>query len=123
MKSVLVVEDEPALLKILAESLTKADFHVTIAKDGKEGLAMALKDHPDLILLDIIMPKMNGIEMLKNLWQDKWGKNAKVIFLTNVVGEAEKFGTYKYLLKVDWKLQDIVKEVKKIIGTSSKSNS
>ena len=118
MKSVLVVEDEPSLLKILAETLTKAGFNVFTAKDGAEGLVMALKNHPDLILLDIVMPKMNGIEMLKNLWQDKWGKNAQVIFLTNVIGEAEKFGTYKYLLKVDWKLQDIVNEVKKNLGTS-----
>ena len=117
MKSVLVVEDEPSLLKILGETLTEAGFNVSTAKDGAEGLVMALKYHPDLILLDIVMPRMNGIEMIKNLWQDKWGKNAQVVFLTNVVGEAEKFGTYEYLLKVDWKLQDIVKEVKKKIGT------
>lgn len=118
MKSVLVVEDEPSLLKILAEELTKAGLNVSTAKDGAEGLVLALKDHPDLILLDIVMPRMNGIEMLKNLWQDKWGKNAQIIFLTNVVGEAEKFGTDEYLLKVDWKLQDIVKKVKKKLGTS-----
>lgn len=118
MKSVLVVEDEPSLLKILGETLKKEGFNVFTAKDGAEGLEIALKNHPDLILLDIVMPKMNGIEMLKNLWQDKWGKNAQVIFLTNVVGEAKKFGTYKYLLKVDWKLQDIVKEVKKKTGVS-----
>ena len=79
MKKVLVVEDERTLRDALVKKLSKEEFTVLSAKDGKEGLDTALAEHPDLILLDILMPKMNGIEVLQKLREDEWGAKAKVI--------------------------------------------
>ena len=117
MKSILVVEDELSLQKVLRDKLTREGFSVLEAKDGKEGLETALLEHPDLILLDIIMPVMDGMTMLALLRKDDWGKNANVILLTNLseaekVAESHAKGVYDYLVKSDWKLADVVKKVR-----------
>ncbi len=83
-KTILVAEDEEAILKSLVDELTLDGFKVLRAMDGLEALRLALHDHPDMILLDNIMPKMTGIEMLIKLREDEWGKNAPVIFFTNI---------------------------------------
>ena len=87
------------------------------AKDGKEGLNAALNTHPDLILLDIVLPEMDGLAVLRELRKDQWGKDAKVIFLTNYpfeekVGEALNLGVTEYIIKANWKMSDIVGKVK-----------
>lgn len=121
MKRILIVEDEPSLLTILVDKLNREGFSCLEAKNGEEGLKVALREHPDLILLDIIMPVMDGMTMLYELRKDPWGKDAKVIFLTNL-SEAEKVaeslsqGVFDYLVKSDWKLEDIVIKVKEILG-------
>ncbi|MCX6782061.1 MAG: response regulator [Candidatus Magasanikbacteria bacterium] len=117
MKEVLVVEDEVELAEVIASQLKEEKIGVRIARDGVEGLEMALKLHPDLILLDIIMPKMDGMTMLAHLRKDSWGKDAKVILLTNLsdnekVAEAIKQQSYDYLVKADWNIRDVVKLVK-----------
>ncbi|MBI3671627.1 response regulator [Candidatus Azambacteria bacterium] len=116
-KKVLIVEDEQALVRAIQEKLKKEGISVLTAKDGETGLETALLEHPDLILLDIIMPKMNGIEMLRELKEDAWGKSAKVIILSNLsdgemVSEAFKMGIYDFLVKSDWSLDDVVDKVK-----------
>lgn len=116
-KIVLIVEDEAELAEILNAQLAEAGFEVFVARDGEEGLKMAEKKHPDLILLDIIMPKMDGMTMLEHLRKDSWGKSAKVILLTNLsdnekVAEAIKQHSYDYLVKADWNINDVVKLVK-----------
>ena len=116
-KVVLIVDDEPALLGVLVDKFTHEGFAATGAKDGQEGLKAALFSHPDLILLDIIMPVMEGMTMLENLRKDPWGKNVPVILLTNL-SDSEKEslsrqkGVNDYLIKSDWKLEDVVKKVK-----------
>lgn len=115
--SVLIVEDETALLEVLEDHFTREGFEIFVAKDGKVGLDMALKKQPDIILLDIIMPIMDGIMMLELLRKDKKCKDIPVIMLTNLsdasrVEEARKQGVYDYLVKSDWKLDDVVKKVK-----------
>lgn len=115
-KNVLIVEDEVSLTKVLIDKFTKEGYLATGAYDGKEGLKMALKDHPDAILLDIAMPVMDGVEMLKKLRADKWGQNALVIMLTNFsdfnnIQEVEELGIAEYLVKSDWGLEDVVKKV------------
>jgi DNA-binding response OmpR family regulator len=117
MKKVLVVEDDGALLQILRDKLTKEAFSVFLAKDGAIGLDTALKEHPDLILLDIVMPVMDGMSMLFHLRKDPWGKTVPVILLTNLseaedVAESLRERAYDYLVKSDWKLEDVVKKVK-----------
>lgn len=117
MNKILIVEDERPLLKIMADQLIKQNFQVITALNGSEGLNAALVNHPDLILLDIRMPVMNGLEMLEKLRQDKWGKHVAVIVLTNA-GEADNITSFmnnnvlNFYVKTDWKLVEIVNAIK-----------
>ena len=118
---ILIVEDEPAMLDVLSTKLTQAGLTVIIAENGQEGLNLALIQHPDLILLDIIMPVMDGMTMLRELRKDSWGRNVKVVLLTNLseadrADESFEQGVYDYLVKSDWKLEDIVNKVKGKLG-------
>ena len=117
-KKILIVEDEPSMMRILSEKLTEESFEVLETKNGKEGLDTALKIHPDLILLDIVMPVMDGMTMLRKLREDVWGKDARVLILTNLsngtVADAVEQGVHEYLVKADWKLEDVVKKVKEM---------
>src|SRR3989338_4983904 len=112
-KKVLIVEDEAPLRNALRDKLTHEGFLTLEAQNGQVGLKTALDEHPDLILLDIMMPVMDGIAMLKELHNDAWGKEAKVIVLTNLSGservaEAIALGAEDYMVKSDWKLQAVV---------------
>ncbi len=116
-QSILIVDDEISLLNALRDKLTHENFVTLEAKNGEEGLALALSAHPDLILLDIVMPKMDGMTMLKKLREDAWGKNVKVIMLSNLsdmknVVDAIQQESYDYLVKSDWKLEDVVTKVR-----------
>src|SRR3990172_549880 len=82
--SVLVVEDEKSVQQPLCEKLTGEGFTVYSAYDGKEGLKLALEKPPDVILLDILMPQLDGLTMLKELRKDPWGLIAIVIIFSNV---------------------------------------
>jgi DNA-binding response OmpR family regulator len=117
MKKILIVEDEASLVKALFDVIKKEGYEVETAENGQTGLVLALKSHPDLILLDIIMPVMDGMTMLRKLRQDAWGKDAKVILLTNLSGvekmtESSAEGVHDYLIKSDWSLDDIIKKIK-----------
>lgn len=120
-KIILIVEDERDLLETLVDKFNHEGFESLGAGDGEEGLKVALKRQPDLILLDLLMPKMDGLTMLSKLRQDQWGKNAHVIILSNVgdnerVAGALESGAYEYLVKTDWKIDEIVAKVKKRLG-------
>ena len=95
----------------------QSSFSTLEAKNGEEGLKVALREHPDLILLDIVMPKMDGMTMLRKLREDLWGKTAKVIILTNLsdnekVAEALEQKSHEYLVKSDWRIEDVVAKVR-----------
>lgn len=116
-RKVLVVEDEAPLRKIMVSKLKESGFEVLEASNGKQGLKKAKKEHPNLILLDIIMPEMDGLEMLRLLREDKWGKNAEVVILSVVnnpkeVQKAMEEKVFNFWVKSDWKLSEIIKEVK-----------
>ena len=121
-KKVLIVEDEEPMLRVLKEHLCEGGVcTVFTAGNGEEGLKIALEEHPNLILLDIVMPVMDGLSMLRKLREDEWGKNVEVIMLTNLTGkehlaEALEEGSFEYLVKTDWKLEDLVKKVKDRLG-------
>ena len=105
------------MLNALHDKFVEEGFAVFKAANGKKGLAMALSSHPDIILLDILKPVMDGIEMLKKLRKDAWGKDARVIVLSNVsdddkVVAAVEQGTREYFVKTAWKLDSVVKIVK-----------
>ncbi len=117
MARILIVEDEPAVSKALKERFEQEGFEVTQAQNGQEGLLRASNEKPDLILLDLIMPHMDGITMLQRLREDEWGKLAKVIVLSNLsddsaLARSMEKGVYDYLVKTDWKLEDVVAKVK-----------
>lgn len=118
---ILIVEDEPAMLLALNDTLTRQGFSVAQARNGVEGLEIGLRDHPDLILLDIIMPKMDGMTMLSKLREDAWGKGAKVMILTNLsdeekVEESKKQNVFDYLVKTEWTLSDITRKIRDRLG-------
>jgi DNA-binding response OmpR family regulator len=121
--TVLIIEDEKLLLQALVCKFMAEDFMVISASNGQSGLELARKNHPDIILLDLIMPVMDGMTMLRQLRQDKWGKDVNVILLTNL-SDAEKtnesvgLGVHNYLIKCEISLDDIVKKVKKILAST-----
>ena len=120
-KRILIAEDEGPLLQVLGEKFIREGFTVYKANDGVEAVETALREHPDLMLLDIIMPRMDGIMALKKIRADKWGANVPVIILTNLndaesAGEALQNRAYDYMVKSDWKLEDVVKKVRERLG-------
>lgn len=118
-RSVLIIEDEQDLLEVLKDKFERTGFQVFGAKNGEEGLELALANHPDVILLDLIMPKKGGVMMLEELRKDEWGKNVEVIILTNLVGTVSSVanllekGVNEYLVKASWSIDAIVERVKK----------
>lgn len=116
-KIVLVVEDDSILAKRVIEELKESGFEVLLAEDGEAGLAMIEAEKPDLVLLDILLPKMDGITMLKQMKAKEWGISIPVIILSNLsdfetVNEAMEMGAYGYLVKSNWSLADLVAKVK-----------
>ena len=123
-KRILVVDDNDNLRSILIDKLNLSGFEAVGARDGEEGLKEALSSHPDVILLDIIMPKMGGQEMLAKLREDEWGKEAKVMILTvledaDSIAEAMGKGTFVYLIKTEHNLEDVVRQVEETLKNKS----
>lgn len=119
-RSVLIVEDDADLRSAVKTALEAASFTVIEAEDGVLGYKAALEHHPNIILLDILMPNMNGHEALERIREDSWGKNAHIIFLTsfsdaeNVVHAVEK-GSDMYIVKNNTSLEEIVQKVKQAV--------
>jgi len=119
--TILIVEDEKPLRQALVDKFTREGFSILEAKDGEEGLRAAQDKHPALILLDIIMPKMDGMTMLQELRRDDAAGGIPVIILTNLtdakaVEKAVGQGVYDFLVKSDWRLEEVVAKVKKKLG-------
>ena len=118
--SILIVEDEESLRHALEEKFTREGFTVFTAKNGEQGLTMALQEHPDVILLDIVMPERDGVSTLCEIRKDAWGKDARVMMLTNLndedkISEVTEQGCFDYLLKSDWHIDDVVEKVKQAL--------
>lgn len=118
-KKILIIEDEAILLELFANKFADEGFRTFQATTAEKGMEIALKDKPDLILLDIILPKMDGLSMLKKLRKNSWGKAVPVIISSNVtdkqkVSEAMKLNVYDYIVKTDLILNDLVKQVKEV---------
>ncbi|MCX6796171.1 MAG: response regulator [Candidatus Falkowbacteria bacterium] len=116
-KTVLIVEDEQAMLDALANKLTKNGFAVLCAHDGEEGYNMAMAEKPDLLILDIIMPKINGMDLMAKIrGESGWGEAVPIIMLTNIsdpenISRAAEKKVFDFLVKTDWRLDDVVKLV------------
>jgi len=119
-KIILVVEDEEPMQLVLRDVLKVEGYIVLEAKNGIEGLELALKEHPDLILLDILMPKMDGLEMLKNLRADEWGRSVPVIVLTNLsdnedIAKAVEEDVFEYFVKTDIRIDEVIARIREKI--------
>lgn len=117
MKKILIVEDESSLRRAIGDKLALEKAIFLEAKNGEEGLRVALEEHPDLILLDIVMPKMDGFVMLENLRHDDWGKTARVVILTNLDNEEYVLKSfhnevYDYIVKTNIRMDDLISKIK-----------
>ncbi len=119
-KKILIVEDDKDFLWLLKQSFGNQGFSLASAFDGQEGLALAEKEKPDLIIIDILLPKMDGISMAKKIREK--GIKSQMIFLTNLkdeehISEAiDVAGAADYIIKADMHIADIVSRVKDKLG-------
>jgi len=103
--SILLIEDDQFIKDLYETTLDKAGFKVRSAMDGKTGLEMALSGKPDVVLLDVMLPVMNGLEVLKNIRAEEKTETLPIILLTNlaqdsIIAKASKMGIAGYILKV-----------------------
>ncbi|MFH0852931.1 MAG: response regulator [bacterium] len=119
-KTLLLIDDEATLLSSLNNKFTSEGYNVLQARDGEVGLEIALREHPDIILLDIIMPKMDGMTLLKKLKETEKGKDTPVVILTNLSSEETKkkgkeFGASEVIIKAEISIDELVKKVENIL--------
>ena len=125
-KTVLLVEDDQSIRELYAVAFIKAGLNIMMAENGKQGVDFALKRHPDLILLDIDMPILNGHQAAEKIRQDDWGKTARILFLTNHsdaqnVAHAIMQKPEDYIIKANVPVKEIVNQVRTAIYGISKT--
>ncbi len=118
-KKILIIEDEATLQKTLNDLLSQEGYEVLSAVDGEKGLELVFEKNPDLVLLDIILPKMDGFEILKKIKENKDTAQIPVIILTNLSGvndiqKALNLGATTYLVKADFHLNDVLNKIEEI---------
>ena len=120
-KKILIIEDDRSLQNALVEIMGQAGYQVASAFDGEEGILKLAAGKPDLILLDLILPKIHGFDVLKKLKQAEGTKHISVIVLTNLEGMRDvdmalELGATTYLVKAQYSLEEVVEKIKKAIG-------
>ena len=120
MKTILFVEDEMALQKTFKDVLEEEGYEIITALDGEVGLKLTKEKKPDLILLDLILPKLDGFEFLEKMKADPEIKNIPVIILTNLeraedIERALELGATTYLVKANYSLKEVIEKVRKIL--------
>lgn len=120
-KKVLLIEDEEIILDLLRRKLTQEGYEISVARDGEEGLRVIREVKPDLILLDIIMPKMGGFEVMEEMGKDKNLKDIPIIVISNSgqpveLDKAQKLGAKDWLIKTEFDPQEVIDKVVKQIG-------
>jgi DNA-binding response OmpR family regulator len=121
MKQILLVEDDPVLVRMYQRLFQNHNYLVEIAGDGEAGVKLALENHPDLILLDINMPKMDGMTMMHKLREDDWGKAVSIIIFTNLdLTDATLSSVIKdqpsfYLVKANTSSEQVLEKVREIL--------
>lgn len=117
-KKILLIEDEEIMIGLLQKKLVQEGYKIHVARDGQEGLKLMKELMPDLVLLDIIMPKMGGFEVLENMRQDEKIGGISVIVISNSgqpveLDRAQKLGAKDWLIKTEFDPQEVVEKVKK----------
>ena len=121
MAKVAIIEDEPEIAEMYRLKLQGAGYDVRVAYDGQEGLELAEKWRPDVILLDLMMPVMSGEQMLKELRQTKWGADILVIILTNLTKDVAPnslglLDVKYYIVKAHYSLAQIIEIVGEVLA-------
>lgn len=119
-KLILFIEDEPNLQKTLGRVLEQEGYEVQSALDGQSGLALVKRTKPNLILLDLVLPKMDGFEVLQNLKNNPETKDIPVIVLTNLespqdIERALSLGATTFMVKANYELKEVVKKIKELL--------
>ncbi len=120
-KTVLLVEDEPLLGNLLFQRLGKEGINVILAKDGEEALRVLAQTKPNLILLDLILPKVSGFELMERLNSDAQFERAPIIIVSNLgqdsdILKGQSLGAVQYFIKAKLSIEDLVMQVKKTLG-------
>ena len=118
--SILIVEDDVFLADLYKTKFTLEGFNVAVAYDGEKGLSMANKKMPNVILLDLVLPKMSGFSVLEGLKKDKKTADIPVILLTNLSQKSDidkglKLGAKDYLIKAHFMPSEVVDKIKKLV--------
>jgi DNA-binding response OmpR family regulator len=121
MKTILIIEDEAALQKTMGDVLSQEGYEVHSALDGEAGVRLAKEKTPDLVLLDLVLPKMTGFEVLEQLRGGEETKRVPVIVLTNLenlqdIQRVTDLGATTYLVKSNYDLSEVVLKVKVALG-------
>ncbi len=121
MKKIIFIEDEPALQHALTVVLNDAGYEVISAMDGEIGLGLIKKEKPDLVLLDLILPKMDGFQVLEMIRKDPETAKLPVIILSNLeensdINRALELGATTYLLKTNYRLEEVVEKVAGVLN-------
>ena len=116
-KKIIIIEDDKFLLKAYEIKFKQSDFDVILATDGISGFELAEKEKPSLIILDLMLPRMNGFEFLKKIKSDEKLKNIPVIVVSNLgqkndCEKAIKLGAKEFLIKTNYSLEEIIKKIK-----------
>ena len=119
-KYILLIEDDPFLIDIYTTKFREANFEVEVVEDGEKALTSLKERKPDVLLLDIVLPNVDGWEILREIREDSNLKDLKVVILSNLGQKEEvekgfKLGAVKYLIKAHYTPTEVVEEVKKII--------
>lgn len=120
-KKILLIEDEAALQKSLGDTLTEEGFLVLSALDGEVGERLAKSEKPDLIILDLILPRKDGLEVFRSLKDDELTRDIPVVVLTNLeriehVEKVLEMGAKTYLVKANYTLREIVEKIKQTLA-------
>ena len=122
MPKILIVEDDEVLVRMYKRKLEHDGFQVAMAYSGGEGIIAATRESPDLILLDIMMPAVDGFEVIKNLKAVKGTRDIPIVILTNLgtseifINEAKRLGVRNYLIKYKTSANEVMQAIRKELG-------
>lgn len=120
-KKILLIEDEELILNLLQRKLEKEGYKVLVARNGEEGMEKMRKTPPDIILLDIVMPKMGGFEVMEEVRKDKYLRLIPIIIISNSgqpveLDRAKRLGAKDWLIKTEFDPKEVIVKIKQQIG-------
>ena len=124
MQKILIIEDDPYVQRMYKRLFSHEKYNVEMASSGEEGLKLAVSSNPALILLDIMLPGMNGLQVLEKLKNGKKTQDIPVLMLTNLgdehmIDQANKLGASSYMVKADFTPSQVLAEVDRLVNIST----